>query len=209
MEVLEEGRAGLGTETRRVNDAWPISGVESTVPDTEGPVEDTVKVGLREREKTESAFRLSASLSPAEDKSRDPWPHFPLCALRMPRSSIPPSSPRPRLDAELAEVCLLALSALSLTNWMLFSRASRSSARARFSSASSVTRFPIISSCAENLEAMSWSWLRRLRTRVSVSSASSLSTSVSDRSSKNCLVRDWYANWNFVRRARDVCCRFL
>jgi hypothetical protein len=104
------------TGVRRAKVAWEISGVLSTVPDTEGPVDETVSVGLREREKTESAFSDSASESPAELRSIEPWFHLPLCAFRIPRSSRPPSNPRPSEEVELAEVCLLALSALSLTN---------------------------------------------------------------------------------------------
>jgi len=70
---FEFERLGVAKVVRRVKCAWPISGVESTVPATLGPVEEIVNVGLRERENTESAFRLSASESPA-DRSRDKDP---------------------------------------------------------------------------------------------------------------------------------------
>jgi hypothetical protein len=81
---------------------------------------------------------------------------------------------RPREEVEL---CLLDCEARSRTSWIERSRASFSSARARFSSASWVTRFEIIVSRDETCEARSSSWERRDRTRVSASSASSLSTS--------------------------------
>ena len=72
VEVGERLALGCGFEkvVKRANCACAISGVLSVVPVTEGPVDDTVKVGLRERENTESAFRDSASLSPAEAEDR-------------------------------------------------------------------------------------------------------------------------------------------
>ena len=104
------------------------------------------------------------------------------------------------------EVCFWAR---SLTSWIDFSRASRSSLRRRFSSAREVTSCPITRSCTSNLCAISDSWARRLRTRVSVSSASSRSASVSACRVKKARVLAWYADWNFERRASEDCWRFL
>ena len=202
VEFEFEGKFGLEKVVKRVKCACPISGVDSTVPETDGPVEDTVKVGLRERENTESAFRLSASESGDRSRERDPWWYF----LLIPRSSIFGSRPRPREEVEEVDVCFCAR---SFTSWIDFSRASRSSDRSRFSSARDVTSWLMTSSWTENFCAMSSSCARRLRTRVSVSSASSRETSVSDCRHRRARVRAWYADWNFERRAREDCCRFL
>lgn len=170
------GRWGRGVEvicpgfgTTRAKAACAISGVESV----EALVDEMVRVGEREREKMEEVDRDSVSESAGEERSIELWlPYFecPFPPFRIPRSSML----RPREEVEL---CLLDCEARSRTSWIERSRASFSSARARFSSASWVTRSEITVSRDETCEARSSSWERRDRTRVSASSASSLSTS--------------------------------
>lgn len=161
--------AGFGTT--RANAACAISGVESV----EALVDEIVRVGEREREKMEDVTdRESVSESAGEERSMELWwlPYLecPFPPLRIPRSSML----RPREEVEL---CLLDWEARSRTSWIERSRASFSSARARFCSASWVTSSEIVVSRDETCEARSSSWERRDRTRVSASSASSLSTS--------------------------------